>query len=145
DEHREGRRPGGFALRLSAEADRRREQETGRELQNPHSQSMDRPDAQVKRIPLRRAPSSAVCGVVLAICTLAVVSCGSPKLKRVVGDWYVDDVAPGAPSPRLYWIKDGRRIVVDRQIRSIVHRGCLVYETARPSVAAVVFAVESGK
>lgn len=76
---------------------------------------------------------------------LVCASCGEPALKKIAGGWYVDDVPAGKPSPHLYWVQDGRRTVVDRQIRSYAHPGCLVYETARPGAASVVFAVEAGK
>lgn len=71
--------------------------------------------------------------------------CGGPDLKKIAGDWYVDDVAPGKPSPHLYRVTDGTRLLVDRQILSYIHSGCLIYETVRPSAASVLFAVESGK
>jgi ankyrin repeat protein len=81
---------------------------------------------------------------VLAL-SAVLVSCAGPKMTRVVGDWYVDDVAAGTPSPHLYWVRDGKPIVVDRQIRSAVHAGCVLYETSRPSHASVIFAVSTGK
>src|SRR5262249_1039559 len=69
-----------------------------------------------------------------------------PALKKVIGPWHVDEVPVGQPSPHLYWVKeDGTRIVVDRQVRSVVNGGCLLYETTRGSAASVVYGVVVGK
>jgi len=72
-------------------------------------------------------------------------SCGQPRLTKIAGNWYIDDVPAGTASPHLYWVTMGRRVVVDRQIRSYAHSACLMYETVRPGLASVIFAVESGK
>jgi hypothetical protein len=77
-----------------------------------------------------------------ALIGLCIVSCdGGPHLKRIARDWYVDDVEAGKASPRLYWVKDGKRVVVDRQILGYQMSSCLVYETSRPSLSRVVFGV----
>jgi ankyrin repeat protein len=81
----------------------------------------------------------------LALTGLCTASCdGGPHLKRIGHFWYVDDVA-GKASPRLYWVEDGKRIVVDREILAYEMSACLVYETSRPSLSRVVFAVLHGK
>ncbi len=85
--------------------------------------------------------------VLAAALSVALVSgaCGKPELKKIGGQWFVDDVPAGKPSPHLYWMKNGTPVVVDRQILSYSHPGCLIYETVRPGAASVVFAVEAGK
>lgn len=78
--------------------------------------------------------------------SLAVASCGGPRLKKIVGNWYVDDVPEGRPSPHLYLVQDGKRVVVDRQILSYETKaGCLLYETSRPNVSRALFGVITGK
>jgi hypothetical protein len=78
----------------------------------------------------------------LALIGLCIASCdGGPHLKRIARDWYVDEVEAGKASPRLYWVRDGKRVVVDRQILGYQMSSCLVYETARPSLSRVVFGV----
>jgi hypothetical protein len=80
------------------------------------------------------------------LCLACISSCGGgPRLKRIARDWYVDDVAAGKPAPRLYWVKDGKRVVVDRQILGYDASGCVMYETSRPSLSRVVFAVTQPK
>jgi hypothetical protein len=76
------------------------------------------------------------------ICLGLLTSCsGPPHLKRISRDWYVDEVEAGKPSPRLYWVRDGKRVVVDRQILGYEMSSCPVYETSRPSLSRVVFGV----
>lgn len=83
--------------------------------------------------------------VALAV-IVGCVSCSKPPLKKIAGPWYLDDVPAGKPSPHLYWMKQtGTMVVVDRQILSYSHPGCLIYETVRPGSASVVFAVDPGK
>jgi hypothetical protein len=80
--------------------------------------------------------------IAAGVCLASMASCGGgPHLKKIARDWYVDDVEPGKPSPHLYWVKDGKRVVVDRQILGYVMSGCVIYETSRPSISRVVFAV----
>lgn len=77
---------------------------------------------------------------------LAVVACGGPRVKKILRDWYVDDVPEGRPSPHLYLVQDGKRVVVDRQILSYETKaGCLLYETSRPNVSRALFGVLPGK
>jgi hypothetical protein len=80
--------------------------------------------------------------ITAGLCLASLSSCGGgPHLKRIARDWYVDDVEAGKPSPRLYWVKDGKRVVVDRQILGYEMSACLMYETSRPSLSRVVFGV----
>ena len=80
--------------------------------------------------------------IAVLVCLACISSCGGgPHLKKIARDWYVDDVEAGKPSPRLYWVTDGKRVVVDRQILGYVMSGCVIYETSRPSLSRVVFAV----
>jgi ankyrin repeat protein len=79
--------------------------------------------------------------LVTLLCCALLVSCGGPRLKKLAGHYFIDDVAPGKPV-RLYWVKDGRTVIVDREIRSIQGAGgCITYETSRPSVARALYAV----
>lgn len=80
------------------------------------------------------------------LCLACIASCGGgPRLRKIARDWYVDDVEAGKPSPRLYWVRDGKRVVVDRQILGYDASGCVIYETSRPSLSRVVFAVTQPK
>jgi hypothetical protein len=84
--------------------------------------------------------------IAAVLCLACISSCGGPpRLKRIARDWYVDDVEAGKPSPRLYWVRDGKRVVVDRQILGYDASGCVMYETSRPSLSRVVFAVTQPK
>lgn len=76
-----------------------------------------------------------------ALALIVCAACGGPKLKKIANGFYVDEVEPGKPSPRLYWMRDGKRMVVDRQIIDYATPGCVIYETIRPSLSRVVFAV----
>jgi len=80
--------------------------------------------------------------VTVLLCLACISSCGGgPHVKKIARDWYVDDVEAGKPSPRLYWARDGQRVVIDREILGYVMSGCVIYETSRPSLSRVVFAV----
>jgi ankyrin repeat protein len=77
---------------------------------------------------------------------VVLLSCGGPRLKKILRDWYIDDVPEGKPSPHLYLVQDGKRVVVDRQILSYETKaGCLLYETSRPNVSRALFGVLPGK
>jgi Ankyrin repeats (3 copies) len=91
---------------------------------------------------VRRQPLAAV-----ALCfSIVLLSCGGPRLKKILRDWYVDDVPDGKPSPHLYWVQNGKRVVVDREILSYETKaGCLLYETSRPNVSRALFGVLPGK
>jgi hypothetical protein len=79
--------------------------------------------------------------LVTLLCCALLVSCGAPRLKKLAGHYFIDDAAPGKPV-RLYWVKDGRTVIVDREIRSIQGAGgWITYETSRPSVAGALYAV----
>jgi hypothetical protein len=88
---------------------------------------------------VRALPCLALVGLCLASCD------GGPHLKRIGRVLYVDDVEAGKASPRLYWVSDGKRVVVDREILGYEMSACLVYETTRPSLSRVVFGVLNGK
>jgi hypothetical protein len=78
--------------------------------------------------------------VAVGLAALIALSCSGRPLKKVgKTNWFVDDVPPGKASPHLYWVKEGKRTLVDRQIISYAVAGCLLYETSRPSMSRVVF------
>lgn len=64
-----------------------------------------------------------------------------PKLKKIASQFYIDDAEPGRPSPRLYWMRNGKRLIVDRQIVDYGSAACIIYETTLPSLSRVVFAM----
>lgn len=73
-------------------------------------------------------------------------ACAPPPLERVARDWYIDPVKPGKPSPHLYWVRNGKRVVVDRQITATLQSGsCVFYQSTREGHTHVVFAVLTGK
>jgi ankyrin repeat protein len=84
------------------------------------------------------------------VCLLAIVcaasACRATRVKKIGTNVFVDDVPEGKASPHLYWLRDGKYVVVDRQIQSY-HQGggCIIYETSRSSAARVLYGFEPGK
>ena len=85
------------------------------------------------------------CLLVVAIAAFIAAACGERPLKKVASNWFVDDDGSGKPAAHLYWVQDGKRTVIDRQISTYASAGCLIYETSRPSLSRVVFGVLPGK
>ncbi len=83
--------------------------------------------------------------VLTAWCCCGLIACSgtganSAKLKKINAVYFLDDVPDGQPSPHLYLVRKGQRVVVDREILSYQSSSCLVYESVRPPASRVVFA-----
>jgi hypothetical protein len=74
-------------------------------------------------------PRLALAATVLLTC----VACGGPRLTAIGAGWFVDAAEPGRPAPHLYRDKDGKRVIVDRQVEAyrLYANRCLIYEAPR--------------
>ena len=90
-----------------------------------------------------RAIARAFCIAVIAV--LASRCHREPPVVDVGAGWFVDQGLPKKAADRLFYERDGKRVVVDRRIDGyrLYARFCLVYETFRPE-GHVVFAVTRG-